>query len=98
MTDLPDYEFGFVWDFEAYKSIKEKYVGKKDTQWQLRFGENGVGEMHVAVGVPNVFPLPEMPRNRRGVQRETVLAPAAPRAARVVFAKIYPFVGSVREP
>lgn len=41
MTDLPDYEFGFVWDFEAYKSIKEKYVGKKDTQWQLRFGENG---------------------------------------------------------
>ena len=41
MTDLPDYEFGFVWDFEAYKQIKEKYVGKKDTQWQLRFGENG---------------------------------------------------------
>lgn len=41
MKDVTDFEFGFIWNFAAYKSVKEKYSGKKDTQWQLRFGPNG---------------------------------------------------------
>ena len=40
MTDLPDYAFGFIWDLEDYKKIKA-LEGKTDTQWQIRFGENG---------------------------------------------------------
>lgn len=39
MVDLPDYEFGFIYDKAAYEAVKELEgtVGF----YQLRFGENG---------------------------------------------------------
>lgn len=39
MVDLPDYSFGFVWDKENYEKIKA--LEGKETEFQLRFGENG---------------------------------------------------------
>lgn len=39
MVDLPDYEFGFIYDQTAYKVIKE--LEGKDEYYQLRFGANG---------------------------------------------------------
>ncbi len=39
MVDLPDYEFGYIYDKEAYDTIKG--LEGKEEFYQLRFGKNG---------------------------------------------------------
>lgn len=39
MVDLPDYEFGFIYDKDAYDAVKE--LEGTEGYYQLRFGENG---------------------------------------------------------
>ena len=39
MVDLPDYEFGFIYDQEAYNKVKA--LEGTEGFYQLRFGENG---------------------------------------------------------
>ena len=39
MVDLPDYEFGFIYDKADYEKIKA--LEGKTSKYQLRFGENG---------------------------------------------------------
>lgn len=40
MIDIPDLEFGFNYTNESYKAAKG-FEGSSETEWQLRFGENG---------------------------------------------------------
>ena len=39
MVDVPDQEFGYIYDMASYKAIKE--LEGKDHYYQLRFGQNG---------------------------------------------------------
>ena len=41
MVDLPDYEFGFIYDKASYDAVKTLEDGKTDHHYQIRFGENG---------------------------------------------------------
>lgn len=41
MVDLPDYEFGFVYDKADYEKVKQLEDGKTDHHYQLRFGAKG---------------------------------------------------------
>lgn len=39
MVDLPDYEFGFIYDKAAYNAVKA--LEGEECYYQIRFGENG---------------------------------------------------------